>query len=136
MQGAFEYTRGVLYKLKTKALRIISELGGHKGLVALIEKLDKQIDAASTPKSKPATPPPALTPAQRAEAIASGPRDARIPPPVGVGVGAATEGGTASSFDRERQSSVGRQASSSRQFRLGVPATPSTQSPATAPDVL
>ena len=42
--GSFAYTRDVLRELKTKLFAEIEHLGGHPGLVALVEKLDAKMD--------------------------------------------------------------------------------------------
>lgn len=42
--GSFAYTREVLRDLKTKLFVEVEHLGGHPGLVALVEKLDAKMD--------------------------------------------------------------------------------------------
>ena len=43
--GSFEYTRQVLRDLKVRVLEEIEKLGGHEKLKALVEHLDKKMDA-------------------------------------------------------------------------------------------
>lgn len=43
--GSFEYTRQVLRDLKVRVLEEIVKLGGHENLQALVEHLDKKMDA-------------------------------------------------------------------------------------------
>ena len=42
--GSFEYTRNVLRELKSKLYAEIDKLGGHPGLIDLVQKLDLKMD--------------------------------------------------------------------------------------------
>ena len=42
--GSFEYTRNILKELKIQLFMEIENIGGHPGLVALVEYLDKKMD--------------------------------------------------------------------------------------------